>query len=126
MFLFYFVGILLMKKVEAVVRSEKFPDVKESLDKIGIKGFLTYEVKGRGQQKGFLYLGEGKEGSLILGGLIPKTKIEIVCDDAEVEKIISAISSSAKTGAVGDGKIFVYDVSEVIRVRTGERGNAAI
>ncbi len=114
-----------MKKVEAIVRTEKLQFVKLALDNIGVGGFLTYEVRGRGQQKGFLYV-EGKEGPLILGGLIPKTKIEVVCDDNEVERVISAISSAARTGEIGDGKIFVYNVNEAIRVRTGERGDAAI
>jgi len=123
-----------MKKIEAVVRSEKFYPVRDALDKAGVKGLMTYEIKGRGGQKGLMSVGERRVGpgaviagaSQVEGALIPKTKIELVCDDGDVEKIIDTIIMSAKTGEIGDGKIFVQDIVDVVRVRTGERGIMAI
>ena len=110
-----------MKEIKAVVRASKFYDVKGALDKLGIKGMTVYEVKGVGQQRGNI-VSKGRPGSFRAADLIPKSKIEIVCDDSDKEKIISTIIESAKTGEVGDGKIFVSDISEVIRIRTEEKG----
>ena len=116
-----------MKKIEAVVRNERFYIVKDALDKMGVKGFLSYQIQGRGAQKGLVAMGGRGGGSMdVAGALVGKTKLEIVCDENEVKKIVDTIASSAKTGQIGDGKIFVSDIGEVIRIRTGETGNNAV
>jgi nitrogen regulatory protein P-II 1 len=112
-----------LKKIEAVIRSEKFSYVKDSLANAGYTSLTTYEVKGRGKQSGIM---ESVSGKIIRADLLPKTKIEIVADDKEVEKIIEIIVTTAKTGTIGDGKIFVSPIDNVIRVRTSERNNDAI
>ena len=114
-----------MKKIDAIIRSTRFYSVKEALDEIGVKGMTVYEVKGVGTQKGDTSSG-GRPGSFKNTELIPKTKIEIVCDDQDADKIISTISSSANTGSIGDGKIFVSTIDNVIRIRTGDKGVSAI
>lgn len=112
-----------MKKVEAIIKPFKLDDVKESLNEIGILGMTISEVKGYGRQKGHTEIYRGAE---YVVDFIPKIKIEIVVESERVEKIIETIQRSAKTGKIGDGKIFVLPVEEAIRVRTGERGTEAI
>lgn len=113
-----------MKKIEALVRNSKLYSVKDALEKVGIKGMTVYEVKGLGTQKGVTH--GGRPGTVSGSELNPKTKIEIVCDDNDVTKIMGAIAESAKTGSVGDGKIFVYTIEDSMRIRTGERGSNAV
>ena len=112
-----------MKKIEAIVRSEKFGYIKDALAKAGYPSLTMYEVKGRGRQSGVTQLIGGKE---IRVDLLPKAKIEVVVDDNEVEEVVQVITKIAGTGAIGDGKIFVSTIDEVIRIRTGERGRNAI
>jgi len=112
-----------MKKIEVVIRPEKLEDVKRALEDAGFMGMTISNVMGRGRQKGITLqwrVGEYKVEFL------EKVKIQLVVDDAEKEKAINTIVEAARTGKVGDGKIFVYPVEEVIRVRTGERGKEAI
>jgi nitrogen regulatory protein P-II 1 len=110
-----------MKKIEAIIRDSKFQEVKKTLTKLGVKGMTTYEVRGRGDQVGMIRTGGGSE-DYEADDLIPKRKIEIVCIEEEVKKIVNSIASNATTGNPGDGKIFVTDVLEVIRIRTVEQG----
>ncbi len=112
-----------MKKVTAVVRPEKLEDLKEALFEAGAHGMTIYEVQGCGSQHGWK---EYVRGTEVLLNVIPKVKIELVVEDAAVEPIISTICAVARTGEVGDGKIFVYPVDECVRIRTGERGEAAV
>lgn len=112
-----------MKKIEAIIRSEKMLVVKNALELAGFIGLTTYEVKGRGRQKGIVLQYRTQEYRV---DMLAKTKLELVVDDADVEKVIDIICESARTGNVGDGKIFVSPVEEIIRVRTGERGKEAI
>jgi len=112
-----------LKKIEAILRNAKFHEVKASLDEAGVEGLTSYEIKGAGNQKG--QTKSGRPGSFKTTDLIPKTKLEIFCRDEDVEAIISTIVSSAKTGEVGDGEIFVSDITDIVRVRTGERGGNA-
>jgi nitrogen regulatory protein P-II 1 len=105
-----------MKKIEAIIRDSKFQEVKRTLTKLGVKGMTTYEVRGRGDQVGMIRTGDGSE-DYQADDLIPKRKIEIVCIEEEVQKIVSSIASNAATGKPGDGKIFVTDVLDVIRIR---------
>jgi nitrogen regulatory protein P-II 1 len=112
-----------MKKIEAIIRPFKLDEVKEALTEIGVKGMTITEVKGYGRQKGHTELYRGAEYKV---DFLPKIKIEIVAPDHMVDKIVNAIIKSARTGQVGDGKIFIYPVEEVIRVRTEETGEDAI
>jgi len=112
-----------LKKIEAVIRSEKFGYVKDALAKAGYTSLTMYEVKGRGKQSGIV---ETIDGKTIRADLLPKTKIEMVADDKEIEKIIKVIITTAETGTIGDGKIFVSTIDDVVRIRTGERGSDAI
>jgi nitrogen regulatory protein P-II 1 len=112
-----------MKKIEAIIRQEKFNDVKDALEESGFPGITVYEVKGRGRQKGLLLSHRTSEYRV---DMLPKMKIELVVNNEDVEKAIGVIERAAKTGMIGDGKIFVIPVDEVIRVRTGERGRDAI
>jgi nitrogen regulatory protein PII len=112
-----------MKKIEAIIKPFKLDDVKEALNEIGIQGMTISEVKGYGRQKGHKEIYRGAE---YVVDFIPKIKIEIVIDDQWTDKVIDAIKSSAFTGKLGDGKIFIYSVEEAIRVRTGETGTDAI
>ena len=112
-----------MKKIEAIIKPFKLDEVKEALNEIGIQGMTLTEVKGYGRQKGHTELYRGAE---YVVDFIPKLKIEIVVPDSLVEKAIEAILNSAKTGKIGDGKIFVTNVEEAIRIRTGEKGEDAI
>jgi nitrogen regulatory protein P-II 1 len=112
-----------MKKIEAVIKPFKLDEVKDALNTIGVQGITVTEVKGFGRQKGHTELYRGAE---YVVDFLPKVKLEIIAADALVPKIIETIETSAKTGRIGDGKIFVTPVDEVIRIRTGERGEAAI
>lgn len=112
-----------MKKIEAIIRPGKLEDIKDSLNKFNIQGLTISQVMGCGLQKGRKEIYRGTEVTL---NLLPKIKIEIIVKDDAVEEIIRLISSEAKTGEVGDGKIFIYDVEDAVRIRTGERGEVAI
>ncbi|KPA12015.1 Nitrogen regulatory protein PII [Candidatus Magnetomorum sp. HK-1] len=112
-----------MKKIEAIIKPFKLDDVKEALNEIGIQGMTISEVKGYGRQKGHKEIYRGAE---YLVDFVPKVKIEIVSTDDMTENIIDTILKSAKTGILGDGKIFVSSVEQAIRVRTGETGVDAI
>ncbi len=112
-----------MKKIEAVIKPFKLDEVKDALNTIGVQGITVTEVKGFGRQKGHTELYRGAE---YVVDFLPKIKMEIIAADALVSKIIETIEAAAKTGRIGDGKIFVTPVEEVIRIRTGERGEAAI
>ncbi len=112
-----------MKKVEAVIKPFKLDEVKDALNAIGIQGITVTEVKGFGRQKGHTELYRGAE---YVVDFLPKVKLEIIATDGLVPKIIETIEKTAKTGRIGDGKIFVTAVEEVVRIRTGERGEGAI
>jgi nitrogen regulatory protein P-II 1 len=112
-----------MKKIEAVIKPFKLDEVKDALQEIGIKGLTVTEAKGFGRQKGHTELYRGAE---YVVDFLPKVKIEIVLEEALVERAIEAIQRAAQTGRIGDGKIFVSTIDEVIRIRTGERGTDAI
>lgn len=112
-----------MKMVEAIVKPFKLDEVKEALTKAGIQGMTVEEVKGFGRQKGHTELYRGAEYSV---DFLPKVKIQILVSDELASKVVELISQSAKTGKIGDGKIFVTSVEEVIRIRTGEKGADAI
>ena len=112
-----------MKKLEAIVKPFKLDDVKEALHGIGIQGLTVIEVKGFGRQKGHTELYRGAE---YVVDFLPKVKIELVLEDGLVERAIEAIQQAAFTGRIGDGKIFISTIDEVVRIRTGERGTSAI
>lgn len=112
-----------MKKIEAIVRTFKLDDVKSALSKLGLAGMTITEVRGFGRQKGHSETYRGTEYTV---DFVPKIKIEVVVDSAKIDEAVSAIVGAAKTGQVGDGKIFVYDLADVVRVRTGESGKEAI
>ncbi|MEW6701268.1 MAG: P-II family nitrogen regulator [Bacteroidota bacterium] len=112
-----------MKKIEAVIRPFKLDDVKEALLEEGIRGMTITEVRGYGRQKGHKETYRGSEYQI---EFVPKIKIEIIVDDSLAEKTVDAILRTAKTGQVGDGKIFISDISDVIRIRTDESGTAAL
>ncbi len=112
-----------MKKIEAIIKPFKLDDVKEALNAIGVQGMTIVEVKGYGRQKGHKEVYRGAE---YVVDFIPKIKIELVVDSDRVEKVTEAILSSAHTGKLGDGKIFILPIEEAVRVRTGERGKDAI
>ncbi|AEA46711.1 P-II family nitrogen regulator [Archaeoglobus veneficus] len=112
-----------MKKIEAVVRPERLEYVKVALEEKGIAGMTVTEVRGRGRQKGMKIQFRGREMEV---DLLPKVKIEVVVSDEAVDAAIEAIVSAARTGKVGDGKIFVIPVERVVRVRTGEEGDSAV
>ena len=111
------------KKIEAIIREEKLEDVRVALEEAGFVGMTVTQVKGRGTQKGVVL--EWRAGEYRVE-FLPKLKVEIVVDDFDAERAIKAIEESAKTGKTGDGKIFVYAVDSIIRVRTGERGEKAL
>ncbi|MBI4827803.1 MAG: P-II family nitrogen regulator [Nitrospinae bacterium] len=112
-----------MKKIEAIIKPFKLDEVKDKLNEIGIHGLTVTEVKGFGRQKGHTELYRGAE---YVVDFLPKIKLEIVVPDDMVEEVVSAVSGSAHTGRIGDGKIFVIPVEEAVRIRTGERGDAAV
>jgi nitrogen regulatory protein P-II 1 len=112
-----------MKKIEAVIKPFKLDEVREALSEIGINGITATEVKGFGRQKGHTELYRGAEYVI---DFLPKIKLDIIVSDKMVKKVIEAISTSAHTGKIGDGKIFVSNIEEVVRIRTGETGESAI
>ena len=112
-----------MRKVEAIIKPFKLDDVKEALQGVGIQGMTVSEVKGFGRQKGHTELYRGAE---YVVDFLPKIKIEIACSDELVEKVVQAICQAANTGRIGDGKIFVHSLEEVVRIRTGESGPEAV
>ncbi|MEW6595631.1 MAG: P-II family nitrogen regulator [Thermodesulfobacteriota bacterium] len=112
-----------MKKIEAIIKPFKLDDVKEALNAIGIKGMTISEVKGYGRQKGHKEIYRGAE---YVVDFIPKIKLEIIVESSQVNTVVDTIRQAANTGKIGDGKIFVLPVEQVIRVRTGETGNEAI
>jgi len=112
-----------VKKVEAIIKPFKLDEVKEALNEIGIQGITVSEVKGFGRQKGHTELYRGAE---YVVDFIPKIKMEIIVADDIADKVVEAIEQAAKTGRIGDGKIFVTSVEEVVRIRTGERGEDAL
>ena len=112
-----------MKLVTAIIKPFKLDEVREALSTIGVQGITVTEVKGFGRQKGHTELYRGAE---YVVDFLPKVKIEVVCEDALVERACEAIVNAARTGRIGDGKIFVTTIDEVIRIRTGERGEDAV
>jgi len=112
-----------MKKIEAVIQPFKLDDVKEALMGIGVDGMTISEVRGHGRQKGHKEVYRGREYTV---DLLPKVKIELVVSDDRCEDVLKALTAAARTGKIGDGKIFVYDVAEAIRIRNDDRGDAAL
>jgi nitrogen regulatory protein P-II 1 len=112
-----------MKKIEAIIRPFRIDDVREALGEIGVKGMTLTEVKGFGRQKGHTELYRGSEYQI---DFLPKIKIEVVVPDRLADKVVDTIVNAAKTGQVGDGKIFISDVEDAVRVRTGESGEDAL
>ena len=112
-----------MKKIEAIVKPFKLDEVRESLSELGVTGLTVTEVKGFGRQKGHTELYRGAE---YVVDFLPKVKVEVVIPDGMVDRAIDAIVKAARTGKIGDGKIFVFDVLQVVRIRTGETGAAAL
>lgn len=112
-----------MVKIEAVIRPQRLDEVKATLDEMGVTGMTVTEVRGSGKQKGYTQHYRGAEYTV---NLIQKIKIEIVCEDSESDRIVNAIATSARTGEIGDGKIFITPVLDAIRIRTSERGAEAV
>jgi nitrogen regulatory protein P-II 1 len=114
---------LFMKKIEAIIRPEKFDIIKDALTEQGYGGMSVSEIKGHGNQKGVSEVWRGKRYRV---DLLPKIKVELVVADEAVDKVVQTIISESQTGSIGDGKIFVYEVANAYRVRTGEQGDSAI
>ena len=112
-----------MKKIEAIIQPFKLDDVKEALKNIGIDGMTITDVRGHGRQKGHKEVYRGQEYNV---DLLPKVKLELVVPSARSEEVVKVLISAARTGKIGDGKIFVYDVAEAIRIRNDDRGESAI
>ena len=112
-----------MKKIEAIIKPFKLDEVKEALHDVGIQGITVLEAKGFGRQKGHTELYRGAE---YVVDFLPKVKIEVVIDSAMTERVVEAIQNAAKTGRIGDGKIFISSIDEAIRIRTGEQGSDAV
>jgi nitrogen regulatory protein P-II 1 len=112
-----------MKKIEAIIKPFKLDEVKDALNQIGLKGITVLEAKGFGRQKGHTELYRGAE---YIVDFLPKVKLELIIEDEMVEEAVEAIRGAAHTGRIGDGKIFVSSIDEAIRIRTGERGDAAV
>ena len=112
-----------MKKIEAVIKPFKLDEVKEALQDMGVQGMTVLEAKGYGRQKGHTELYRGAE---YVVDFLPKLKIEVVVGDGQLEPALEAIQAAARTGRIGDGKIFVSEITEVVRIRTGETGAAAV
>ncbi len=119
----FYLGSREMKKIEAIVKPFKLDEVKEALHEIGLQGMTVTEAKGFGRQKGHTELYRGAE---YVVDFLPKVKIEIVIEDALTERAVDAIQQAAHTGRIGDGKIFITDIEEAIRIRTGEKGAEAV
>jgi nitrogen regulatory protein P-II 1 len=112
-----------MKKIEAIIKPHRIEEVKEALAKIGVEGMTVLEAKGCGRQKGHTEIYRGSEYTI---DLLPKLKIEIIVSDKRAEEVATTIVTAAKTGKIGDGKLFISGVDEVIRIRTDERGEKAV
>jgi len=112
-----------VKKIEAIIKPFKLDEVKEALQEVGVQGITVLEAKGFGRQKGHTELYRGAEYVI---DFLPKVKIEVVVPDDMLEKVIEAIETAARTGRIGDGKIFISDIAEAVRIRTGERGPEAL
>jgi nitrogen regulatory protein P-II 1 len=112
-----------MKKIEAVIRPDTLDQILDALNGAGYPGIMVTEIEGHGRQKGVSHQWRGQEYKV---NLLPKVKIEVVATDKETEEIVKTISKIAKTGQIGDGKIFVSDMSDAVRIRTGERGDSAL
>jgi nitrogen regulatory protein P-II 1 len=112
-----------MRKIEAIIQPFKIDEVKQALMGIGIEGMTISEVRGHGRQKGHKEVYRGQEYNV---DLLPKVKVEMVVPTDRYEEIVTALSAAARTGKIGDGKIFVYDVAEAVRIRNGDRGEAAL
>jgi nitrogen regulatory protein P-II 1 len=112
-----------MKKVEAIIRSERLQPVQDALDELGVSGLTVSEVMGCGRQKGYT---EQYRGSRVNISLLPKLKVESVVPDEVVDRVVDAIVAAAYTGETGDGRLFVYDVEQAVRIRTGERGEETV
>ena len=112
-----------MKKIEAIIKPFKLDEVKEALQKAGVQGMTVAEVKGFGRQKGHTELYRGAE---YIVDFLPKVRVEVVVDDAQAQAVVEVITKAAKTGKIGDGKIFISSLDEIVRIRTGETGKAAI
>jgi nitrogen regulatory protein P-II 1 len=112
-----------VKKIEAIIKPFKLDDVKDALHEVGVSGITVTEVKGFGRQKGHTELYRGAEYVI---DFLPKVKIEVVVEDSLADNVVEAIENAARTGRIGDGKIFVFDVGQAIRIRTGDRGADAI
>src|SRR5690348_10443882 len=112
-----------MKKIEAVIQPHKFEDVKNALKDLGVTGLTVTEVRGHGRQKGHKEIYRGMEYEV---DLLPKVKLETVVPDDRLDEVVRTLTASARTGKIGDGKIFVYDVQEAIRIRNDERGESAL
>ena len=112
-----------MKKIEAIIKPFKLDEVKDALHEVGLQGITVIEAKGFGRQKGHTELYRGAE---YVVDFLPKVKIEVVCEDDVLERAVEAITNAARTGRIGDGKIFVTTIEDAVRIRTGERGQDAI
>lgn len=112
-----------MKKIECIIRPEKLEEVKDALNQLGIKGMTVSQVMGCGLQKGRTEYYRGVEINI---NLLPKIKIELIVKDSEVDRIVDTIVKVARSGKIGDGKIFIYNVEDAVRIRTGEKGESAI
>jgi nitrogen regulatory protein P-II 1 len=112
-----------VKKIEAIIKPFKLDEVKDALNAIGVQGMTMTEVKGFGRQKGHVELYRGAEYAI---AFVPKIKIEVVVSDSMAEKVVATVEENAKTGKIGDGKIFITKIEDVIRIRTGEKGESAI
>lgn len=112
-----------MKKIEAVIKPFKLDEVKEALQDMGVQGMTVLEAKGYGRQKGHTELYRGAE---YVVDFLPKIKVEVVVEDSQLESALEAITNAARTGRIGDGKIFVSEITEVVRIRTGETGPSAV
>jgi len=112
-----------MVRIEAIIRPSRLDEVKAALDEIGVRGISVIEIKGAGKQKGYTQHYRGSEYQV---NLLPKVQVIVVVTDSEQDKVVEAIETAAKTGEIGDGKIFVSPVTQAIRIRTGERGEIAI
>ncbi len=112
-----------MKKIEAIIQPFKFEDVKEALKSIGVDGMTVSDVRGHGRQKGHKEVYRGQEYNV---DLLPKIKLELVVPDERLDDVLNAVTRSSRTGKIGDGKVFVYEVAEAIRIRNDERGESAL
>jgi nitrogen regulatory protein P-II 1 len=112
-----------MKRIEAIIQPYKMDDVREALKEIGVNGMTIYDVRGHGRQKGHKEVYRGQEYEV---DLLPKMKIELIIADDQVDETVQAIVESARTGKIGDGKVFIYPIDDVVRIRNRERGEAAL